>query len=91
MKLRLLGDRVLVKFDEIKRESKGGIILPSEAREKPIFCTILAIGPEVLNEEVKNGVKAIVKGFAGTDISLNDENVSIIKENDIIAIIKEVE
>jgi chaperonin GroES len=91
-KLEPLGDRVVVR--PIKREemSKGGIILPDTAKEKPQEGEVIAVGPGKLSEEgnripmdVKVGDRVVYAKYAGTEYKLDDEELIIIRESDILA------
>jgi len=90
--LEPLGDRIVVK--PIKREetTKGGIILPDTAKEKPQEGEIIAVGPGKLTEdgnriemEVKKGDKVMYAKYAGTEIKLDDEELLILRESDVLA------
>jgi len=87
-----LSDRIVVR--PIKREetTKGGIILPDTAKEKPQEGEIIALGPGRLTEdgrriemEVKKGDKVIYAKYAGTEIKLDDEELLILRESDVLA------
>jgi len=90
--LEPLGDRIVVK--PIKREetTKGGIILPDTAKEKPQEGEIIAVGPGKLTEdgkriemEVKKGDKVMYAKYAGTEIKVDDEELLILRESDVLA------
>jgi len=91
-KLSPLGDRIVVK--PIKREevTKGGIILPDTAKEKPQEGEIIAVGPGKLTDDgmriamdVKVGDKVMYAKYAGTEIKLDDEELLILRESDVLA------
>jgi len=91
-KLKPFGDRVLVKPMSEEEVTKGGIILPDTARERPQRGEIIAVGPGRLDEdgkriamEVKKGDKVIYSKYAGTEVKLNDEEYLILRESDILA------
>lgn len=96
MNLRPLNDRVIVKPKETVEKSKGGVILPDTAsKEKPIEGTIIAAGPGKLDEngkrcplEVKKDDQVIFSKYAGTEIKTDDDSYLILREDDILAIIK---
>ena len=96
MNLKPLNDRVIVKPKDTVEKSKGGVILPDTAsKEKPIEGTVLAVGPGKLNDngertplEVKNDDQIIFSKYAGTEIKIEDESYLILREEDILAIIK---
>jgi len=92
IKLQPLGDRVVVKPSAEEDVTKGGIILPDTAKEKPQRGTVIAVGPGRLDEEgkripmeVKKGDKVIYSKYAGSEIKQNDEEVLILRESDILA------
>lgn len=92
IKLQPLGDRVVVQPSEEEEVSKGGIILPDTAKEKPQRGVIIAVGPGRLDEEgkripmeVKKGDKVIYSKYAGSEIKQDDKEVLILRESDILA------
>jgi chaperonin GroES len=94
IKLQPLADRVVVKPIEGEDVSKGGIILPDTAKEKPQKGQVIAVGPGRLDAdgkrippEVKKGDKVIYQKFAGTELKQDDEEVLILRESDILAIV----
>jgi chaperonin GroES len=91
-KIEPLGDRVVIKPTPREDVSKGGIVLPDTAKEKPQEGEIIAVGPGRLSEdgkrvamEVKVEDKVIYSKYAGTEFKLDDEEVVIMRENDILA------
>jgi len=96
MQVILLEDRILVKPLEAEEKSKGGIILPDTAKEKPQEGKVIAIGKGKLTEdgkllplEVKVGDRILYSKYAGTEIKINGEEHLIIRQEDVLAIIKE--
>lgn len=95
MKLKPLGDRVLVKrSDEADQKTAGGIIIPDTAKEKPIQGTVKAAGPGNLKEdgtrtplEVKEGDEVLFGKYAGTEIKLDGVEYLIMRESDILGIL----
>jgi chaperonin GroES len=92
IKLQPLGDRVVVQPSEEEEITKGGIILPDTAKEKPQRGVIIAVGPGRLDEEgkripmeVKKGDKVIYSKYAGSEIKQDDKEVLILRESDILA------
>jgi chaperonin GroES len=92
--LKPLADRVIVKPMEAEEKTKGGIILPDTAKEKPIEGTIVAVGPGKLTEdgkqvkmEVKEGDKVLYGKYSGTEVTVEGEEYLIMRESDIFAII----
>ncbi|MBQ3889549.1 MAG: co-chaperone GroES [Clostridia bacterium] len=94
MKLKPLGDRVVLKFCEAEETTKGGIILTTKAQEKPQTAEILAVGPggvvdgKEVKMEVKVGDKVILSKYSGTEVKLNGEDLVIVRQGDILAIVK---
>ncbi len=95
MKVRPLHDRVIVKRIEEEQKTKGGIIIPDTAKEKPVEGKIVAIGNGRVLEngtkiplEVQEGQKVLFGKYAGTEINIDGEEHLIMKEDDIIAIIE---
>ena len=95
MKVRPLHDRVIVKRIEEEEKTKGGIIIPDTAKEKPIEGKIIAAGNGKLLEngskvplEVKKGDRVLFGKYAGTDIKIDGEEHLIMREDDIIAILE---
>lgn len=92
IKLKPLGDRVIVRPISEEEVSKGGIILPDTAKEKPQRGEIVAVGPGKLDEngkriamEVKKGDKVVYAKYAGAEIKVDDEDLLILRESDILA------
>jgi len=96
MSIRPLGDRVLVKRIEKEEEkSQGGIIIPDTAKEKPIEGVVIAVGPGEYDEkgnrkplEVKPKDKVLFNKYAGTEIKIDGVEHLMMRESDILAIIK---
>ena len=95
MKVRPLHDRVIVKRIEEEDKTKGGIIIPDTAKEKPIEGKIVAAGNGKVLEngskvplEVKKGDRVLFGKYAGTDIMVDGEEHLIMREDDIIAIME---
>jgi len=87
-----LGDRVVIQPTPKEEVSRGGIVLPDTAKEKPQEGKIIAVGPGRLTEdgkriamEVKKGDKVIYSKYAGTEFKLDDEELVIMREGDILA------
>ena len=94
MKVRPLGDRVLVKPLEDEAKSVGGIILPDTAKEKPMRGKVVATGNgriddrgEVVKMEVKSDDVVLYGKYSGTEIKLDGEDYLIMRESDILAIV----
>lgn len=94
VKIKPLGDRVLVHPIEEKETKKGGIIIPDTAKEKPQEGKVMAVGPGKTTEDgkvlplgVKKGDKVIFGKYAGTEIKLDGEEYMLMREDDILGII----
>jgi chaperonin GroES len=95
MNIKPLHDRVLVKRIEEDEKTKGGIIIPDTAKEKPMQGEVIAAGQgKVLDSgtrrplDVKKGNKVLFSKYAGTEVKINAEDFLIISEDDILAIIE---
>jgi chaperonin GroES len=95
MKMRPLHDRVIVKRKEEERTSPGGIVIPDAAAEKPIKGEIVAVGNgkilengEVRALEVKVGDSVLFGKYAGTEVKVEGEDLLVMKEDDIMAVIE---
>lgn len=95
MKLRPLNDRVVIKRIEEEERTAGGIIIPDTAKEKPIQGEVLAVGNGKLLEDgtrrpldVKAGDRVLFSKYAGTDVKVEGEDLLIMREDDILAIIE---
>ena len=94
MKLSPLTDRVVLKQVEAEETTKSGIILTSSAQEKPQFATIVAVGPGgmVDGKEVEMfvniGDKVITGKYAGTEVKLDGEEYTIVRQGDILAVVE---
>jgi chaperonin GroES len=95
MKISPLNDRVLVKRIDKEEEVRGGIIIPDTAKEKPQEAEVVAVGPGKPDDSgkrqpmtVKDGDRVLIGKYAGTDITLDEEEHTIVDEDSILAIIK---
>jgi chaperonin GroES len=94
MRLVPLGDRVVLKQVVAEETTKSGIVLPGQTKEKPQQAEVVAVGPGgmVDGKEVEMlvavGNKVLYAKFAGTEVELDGENYLVVKQNDILAIIK---
>ena len=94
MKLKPLADRVIIKMVEAEETTKGGIILTGSAKEKPEVAEVLAVGPGGMvdgNEvamTVKVGDKVITSKYSGTQVKLDGEELTIVRQGDILAIVE---
>ena len=93
MKLKPLGDRVVIKQLEAEEKTKSGIVLPGNAQEKPQEAEVIAVGPggvidgKEVKMEVKIGDKIIYSKYAGTEVKIDKEEYIIVKQGDILAIV----
>jgi chaperonin GroES len=95
MKFRPLHDRVLIKRVDEEEKSKGGIIIPDTAKEKPMEGEVVAAGPGARGEdgklnpmEVKAGDRVLFGKWSGTEVKLDGEEMIIMKESDIMGVIE---
>ena len=92
MKLKPLGNKVVLQQEAAEEKTQSGIILPDSAKEKPQIAVVVAVGPgkgsDCTGMQVKEGDKVICSQYAGTEIKLDEEEYTIIDQNDIIAIVK---
>ena len=94
MKIKPLNDRVIVRRVEEERKTKGGIIIPDTAKEKPQEGIIVAVGPGKRNEDgqrtplgVKEGDRILFSKYAGTEIKIDGEEHVFMREDDILGIL----
>ena len=91
MNIKPLGDRVVIKMLESEETTKGGIILAGTAKEKPQMAEVIAVGPGGLVDGkevtmfVEVGDKVIINKYAGTEVKLDKEEYTIVKQSDILA------
>ena len=95
MKIRPLQDRIIVKRIEEEEKTKGGIIIPDSAKEKPVEGQVIAVGPGKLNDngtkvapEVKAGDRVLFGKYAGTEVKIDGVEHLIMREDDILGIIE---
>ena len=92
--IKPLADRVLIKMIENEETTKSGILLAPAAKEKPLVAEVLAVGPGGVVEgkevkmEIKVGDKVIVSKYAGTEIKYEGQELVIIKQSDVLAIVE---
>jgi chaperonin GroES len=94
MKVRPLGDKILVKRVEAQSKTKSGIYLPETAKEKPQEATVVAVGDGRLLEngqrapfQVKKGDKILIGKWGGTEIKIDDQEMLVMSEDDVLAVI----
>ena len=95
MKFRPLHDRVVVKRVEEEEKTKGGIIIPDTAKEKPQEGEVIAVGPGARDEsgkiqplDVVNGDRILFGKWSGTEVKLDGEDLLIMKESDILGVLE---
>ena len=93
MKVKPLGDRVVIKNVEVEETTKSGIILTGAAKEKPQMAEVVAVGPggnvdgKEITMHVKAGQKIIYSKYAGTEVKLDGEELIIVRQSDILAVV----
>ena len=93
MKIKPLADRIVIKPSAAEEKTKGGIILPDTAKEKPVVGEVVAVGPgkksddgKVIAMEVKVGDKVLYGKYSGTEVSIDGTEYLIMRESDLFAI-----
>jgi chaperonin GroES len=93
-KIKPIGDRVLVKHLEDKEQVRGGIIIPDSAKEKPQEAEVIAVGTgkrddngKLIAFEVKVGDRVLVSKYGGTEVKLDEQKYTIVREDDILGVI----
>ena len=94
MTIKPLGDRVVIKMIEMEETTKSGILLPGTAKEKPQVAEVVAVGPggnvegKEIVMQVKVGDRVLISKYAGTEIKINENEYTILKQSDILAIVE---
>ncbi|MBQ1862284.1 MAG: co-chaperone GroES [Clostridia bacterium] len=94
MTIEPLADRVVLKMVEAEETTKSGIILTGSAKEKPQIAEVVAVGPggvidgNEISMYVKKGDKVLTSKYSGTEVKLDDIEYTIVKQSDILAIVK---
>lgn len=94
MNIKPLGDRVVIKIVKKEEKTKGGIVLPDTAKEKPQRGEVVAVGSgEIIDGkkvplEVKVGDQIIFSKYAGTEVKLDDQEYLILKQSDVLAVVE---
>ena len=95
MKFRPLQDRVLIKAVDEEQKTKGGIIIPDTAKEKPMQGEIIAVGPGARDEsgklvplDVKKGDRVLFGKWSGTEVKIDGQDLLIMKESDILGVLE---
>jgi chaperonin GroES len=93
-KIRPLGDRVLVEPIEVKEMTKGGIIIPDNAKEKPMEGKVIAVGKKLdkdgkeIKFDVKVNDKVLLPKYGGTEVKLNSKTYQLVREEDLLGVIE---
>jgi chaperonin GroES len=94
MKLKPLADRVIIKLVEAEETTKSGLILTGSAKEKPEVAEVIAVGPggmvdgKEITMTVKAGDKVITSKYSGTEVKVDGEEYTIVRQNDILAVVE---
>lgn len=94
MNVKPLGDRVVIKNVEQEETTKSGIVLPGAAKEKPQMAKVLAVGPggmvdgKEVKMEVQVGQTVIYSKYAGTEVKLDGQEIILVRQSDILAIVE---
>ena len=94
MKLKPLADRVIIKMVEAEETTKSGIILTGAAKEKPEVAEVIEVGPggmvdgKEVKMEVQKGQKVITSKYAGTEVKVDGEEYTIVRQSDILAVVE---
>ncbi len=94
MNIKPLFDRVVIKNVETEEVTKGGIVLPGSAKEKPQMAEVLAVGPgglvdgKEIKMQVKVGQKVIYSKYAGTEVKLDNQEMILVRQSDILAVVE---
>lgn len=94
MRIRPLGDRVVIKKLEAEEKTKSGIVLTGTAKEKPQEAEVVAVGPGKVEDgkeikmEVKVGDKVLFSKYSGTEVKIDGEEYTIVRQDDILAIVE---
>ena len=94
VKIKPIGEKILVKFAEEKEQIRGGIIIPDSAKEKPQEAEVIAVGTgkrddngKLIAFEVKVGDRVLVSKYGGTEVKLDEQKYTIVREDDILVVI----
>lgn len=94
MTIKPLADRVVIKMEEAQETTKSGIVLAGSAKEKPQIASVIAVGPGGLVDGketsmyVKVGDKVITSKYAGTEVKFDNEEYTILRQSDILAVVE---
>ena len=94
MKIRPLADRVVIKMVEAEEKTKSGIVLPGSAKEQPQMAEVVEVGPggvvdgKEIKMELKVGDKVLCSKYAGTEVKLDGQEFTILRQSDILAVVE---
>jgi len=94
MIIKPLGDRIVIKMVESQETTKSGIVLPGSAKEKPQIAEVIEVGPggmingEKVEMVLKKGDHILISQYAGTEVKIDGETFSILKQDDVLAIVE---
>ena len=96
MKVRPLGEKILIKRAEARKKTDAGIYLPESAKDQPKEGKVIALGSGILNKEtgkympftVKKGDSVIFSSYSGTEVKIGDEEMLIVSEDDVLGVIE---
>lgn len=94
MTIKPLADRVVIKMLEAEETTKGGIILAGAAKEKPQVAQVVAVGPggvvdgKEISMEVQVGQKVLISKYSGTEVKVDGEECTIVRQSDILAVVE---
>ena len=94
MKIRPLADRVVIKMVEAEEKTKSGIVLPGSAKEQPQMAEVVEVGPggvvdgKEIKMELKVGDKVLFSKYAGTEVKLDWQEFTILRQSDILAVVE---
>ena len=95
MKIIPLADRVVIKTVEVEETTKGGLIRTGSAKEKPQVCEVIAVGPggvvdgKEVKMTVKVGDKVLTSKYSGTEVKVDGEECTIVRQGDILAVVED--
>ena len=94
MTIKPLSDRVLIKMEEAEETTKSGILLAGSAKEKPQIASVIAVGPggmvdgKEVTMYVKVGDKVIISKYSGTEVKIDGQEYTIVRQSDILAVVE---
>ena len=94
MTIKPLSDRVLIKMEEAEETTKSGILLAGSAKEKPQIASVIAVGPggmvdgKEVTMQVKVGDKVITSKYSGTEVKIDGQEYTIVRQSDILAVVE---